>query len=97
MSTLDDISIATDGYVCGGGPNDIAIAHLGYVCPVEVVVIPVRRGGSSAGMPVTEYPPRTIRLPDISDIDNLKEQIMAEDEEIVQVIIAAIRILDADT
>lgn len=32
MSTLDPISIATKGYVCGLGPDGISIATRGYVC-----------------------------------------------------------------
>jgi len=94
MSTVNDISIATDGYACGGGPNDIAISTLGYVCPVEVIVIPIKRGGSSAGVPL---PSRKYELESIDDFEALKEQIMREDEEIIQVILAAVRILDADT
>ena len=30
--TLDPIAIATQGYVCGEGPDGISIATRGYVC-----------------------------------------------------------------
>ncbi len=43
--TLDPISIATAGYVCGGCPDPIAIGTLGYVCAVERAV----RGGDPEG------------------------------------------------
>lgn len=44
--TLDPISIATMGYVCGDCPDPIAIATLGYVCP-GVVDVGLDGSGSS--------------------------------------------------
>lgn len=38
--SLDPISIATAGYVCGTGPNAISIATNGYVCTEIVIVDP---------------------------------------------------------
>lgn len=35
--TLNPISIATKGYVCGGCPRPLAIATKGYVCFAAVI------------------------------------------------------------
>ena len=44
--TLNDISIATGGYVCGSGPGPIPIASDGYVCFAGDVTPPEEGGGS---------------------------------------------------
>lgn len=36
--TLDPISIATAGYVCGGNPNSLSIATRGYICTAVQVI-----------------------------------------------------------
>jgi hypothetical protein len=80
VSTLDDISIATEGYVCGGGPNDIAIATHGYVCPVLVVVIEARGGDSSK---------RGLRVEQVHRFETeamIRRRILQEDEEILMII-----------
>lgn len=57
---------------------------------IEVIIVPIRRGGSSGGMPM---PPRKYEINTLEELEQIREQILKEDEEIIQVIVAAIRFI----
>ena len=89
MSAPDKVAIATHGYRCRGAPTKTAIATHGYRCEVAVVV-PVKRGGSSMGQPLPQYPPEKLK-------DLMPEIIEREDEEILEVVMKAVEVADANS
>lgn len=87
--TLDPISIATRGYVCGAGPDDIAIATMGYVCSETEFRVPV--GGGSSGGFRRNVPLEWYEMPGVTP-EQIRERIEQEDNEILGVIMAALRL-----
>lgn len=53
MSTLDNIAIATIGYVCESAVNPVTRATHGYICPGVAPGVR-RRGGGGHGARITE-------------------------------------------
>ena len=75
--TLDPISIATAGYVCGAVPDDVSIALDGYVCFAEAVAVEEIGGGSFG---VTRKQPHGVvippfRLPGTVPLDSVDEDV----------------------
>lgn len=88
--TLDDISIATEGYVCGTGPEPIAIATMGYVCSSTEFEVPA--GGGSSSPIRRNVPAEWYELKGVTP-EQLRARLEQEDEEIMAVIVAAMRYL----
>lgn len=88
--TLDPVSIATRGYVCGTGPDDIAIATMGYVCSSTEFQVPV--GGGSSTPFKRNVPAEWYELKGVTP-DQIRARLEQEDQEILGVIVAAMRLL----
>lgn len=90
MGRPDRIAIATRGYRCGGDPNKVAIATYGYRCQVEVIIIPVKRGGSTAGMPLPQFPPDKVK-------EAVPEWVIREDTELIEFLTKAVEVASANS